>query len=396
MPTDSQVELEDTNVEISQHALDRFQERYEIWRGKLLDPEEALSKLKAYLILARPEPENLKLRERTERNAGRDIRIIGGEELRYLIYSSWRFVVVGNKLVTAELKYIGSFLRPRFYQGQTVAKFFLRITEKPEGTLLEKSVFGDFWPHKTLSLVGKPEVNAVIRSLRLTGMFIDYKRTGTVPDKQAILKIRLPKSLRSFEVQEIEERVLRMLFPDYDITSTVSGITSDDLEKIIYFVTNEEWISRIIEAQRLLHTEQERIRKEEEQEQGSEYQKQQREEGLERERLKRERIQAEQKAKARAERRHSREAAEATTRRPILEILSISTDPIVVWGELKKDYRKNIKVDQLKLGKTWLIRYTLKTAEINVSCEIRDIRSLEEGKSMVIAQLISCIREEVT
>lgn len=77
-------------------------------------------------------------------------------------------------------------------------------------------------------------------------------------------------------------------------------------------------------------------------------------------------------------------------RQSIAEILAVSPDLASAYGELLMKYR--IHGEECKLGKTWLLRYRLIAVGINVSSEVRDARSLKEGRELVLNQLVSQLR----
>lgn len=78
-------------------------------------------------------------------------------------------------------------------------------------------------------------------------------------------------------------------------------------------------------------------------------------------------------------------------RQSIAEILAVSPDLASAYGELLMKYQ--IHGEECKLGKTWLLRYRLIAVGINVSSVVRDARSLEEGRELVLNQLVSRLRD---
>lgn len=348
--------------EISLHVLTRFKERWEILRGKPLEEEDVLSKLQGLILNAKSELDNLALTVRRERYGGQG---------RYMITGPWRLIFACNTLVTVELRYCGTFSRPQLYPGEIREKFYLRITEQSDATLIERSVFKDLSDAAFLSLAGKSEINAIIRLLRLLGMGVDYKRTGTEMHKQACVIVRFPHLLREFEVKEAQSRKVWLQFQNKEELRPIVGLFPADVESILSFLRDEQWISAI-KAVREAKAREERIRRNNERAQWRREKQRRRKE-------------------ARAKRLEQLEQEKAS-KRTLSEILQMSTNPFVIWDALRKDYRKQIRTEECKLGKTWILRYYFFSDGIIASSEIREAMSLKDCRRMVISDLISQLR----
>lgn len=218
---------------ISLHALERFAERWEILTGEPLLAQEVFPKLQEIIDSAEPEAENPALLKRKQGY---------GEtaDSSYFTIGPWRLVWRDNYLVTIELKRFGSLSKPQLYQGEVSAEFYLRITEEVDNaTLLEKSFFKNFSKSETLLLYGKPEVNAIILFLRFIGAEVEYRRTGSFAQKQAVLKVFWPKELRCFQIKETAfPRKCQLVFGDRD--KTIGGIAPDDYQNILSFVSDSQ------------------------------------------------------------------------------------------------------------------------------------------------------------
>lgn len=349
--------------QISSHALERFKERWKILRGKPLKEENVLAKLQQLIINAKPESESPALLKRDKRYGGKH---------RYMIKGPWRLVWKGNQLVTVELRHQG-FFKPRLYYKEIRAKFYLRVTEKKDVTLIEKDVFRGFSYAEVLLLAGKPEVNAVIRFLRATGIDVAYKRTGTEAQKQAVLRVLLPKNFRQLEIEKTEGKVVWLKSPHLKESFYIFGIKGEDCQQIFDFINNETWIQGIQAKKEYILEEQKR--------RGGEHKKRRQE----------------QKRKRRGKlEKNKKEKGGLEKKKPSLaEILKASHDPMIVWYKLKKAYRNQIQMEECKLGKTWIIRYRFLTEEIDISSVVKDVRFLNTGRVEAVSQLISQLRNSL-
>lgn len=304
-----------------------------------------------------PEPDNPALLRRNEKYSG---------EHRYMICGPWRLVWQDNRLATVELRHLGVTIKPKLYPGEIRTSFLLRVTEYKDFTLVERAAFKNLMGNaQKMVFISKPEVNAIIRFLRLIGMDVEYKRTGTEIQRQAVLDIFLPKELRKFEIAETGERKIEIFIPKHERPYQIAGITGFDCRKILDFVASEAWMQEI-----KLATEERNLAQERKAE------KRRRRE--EQERLHRKKIE---------ERRQSK--------RSIAEILAFSEDSNVVWKELLKVYGKQIDRKQCKLGKIWIARYRFLAEGINLYAEASDVRSQEEARELVVNQLISKLRKSI-
>ncbi|MFH1423811.1 MAG: hypothetical protein ABIG29_02550 [Candidatus Nealsonbacteria bacterium] len=225
------------SFQISPHAIERFKERWKILKGILLEESNVLPELQGLIMRSEPEPDNPALLKRREKHGG---------EHRYMISGPWRLVWQDNRLITVELRNLGVTLRPKLYSNQVRVSFFLRATEYENFTLIERSIFKGFSSGLEKAVFwSKPEVNAIIRFLRLIGAEVGYKRTGTEHLKQAIISILLPKELRKFEIAELEERKIRFSISDQERPYRIVGITGDACREIFSFIIDQAWLSRI-------------------------------------------------------------------------------------------------------------------------------------------------------
>lgn len=349
---------EEEYFQIEPHAMERFHERWQILHGKPLEESDVLPRLHRLIEAAKPEPENDDLAKRNQKYGGRN---------RYLTNGPWRFVWQGNRLVTIELR-SGRFSSPRLYKGEVLARMCLRITEDFDQTVIEKSDTADFSRAVSFNLSKMPEINAIIRFLRLSGSEVRYKRTGTEAHKQAVLEVFLPKDIRQFKQEKSDGRMVWLVFQGYERPYIISGIAPDDYEEILGFVTNQEWFEDV-----------KRVRKEREKE------------------IIRKR--AEKRTAKRRERRQRRKEEKAEEpppppKRPISEILAASDDAVIVWQELLKNYRERIYRQECKLGKTWVLHYRFLNPHIAIFSVIRDASLLDEERRLAIEQLVSQLREK--
>lgn len=230
------MEVEDA-LRIHPHAIERLKERWEILMGRKMEESDVFPKLQELILRSEPEPDSLAVQKRKEK--------YGGGEHRYMISGPWRLVWQGDCLRTVELLKKGYFWKPKLYQGEVRAEFFLRIREGNDFTLLEKAVFNNFTGgFRVLICPGRPEVNAIIRFMRLIGIDVEYRRTG-VTIKQASATVLLPKCLRKFELEQTEGRSISLSFPNMKNAFHIFGITKEVCDEILKFVADQEWLNSI-------------------------------------------------------------------------------------------------------------------------------------------------------
>lgn len=369
--------MDDNEVfKVSSRALERFKERWEILEGKPLEEGDVLPKLQELMIKSKPEVENFALLKRKGRYGG---------EHRYMVSGPWRLVWKGNCLTTVELQHLGFFSKPKLYLGEVRSRFLLKVIEQKDSTLIEKFVFKNPGGPVVLNLPGKPEVNAVIRLMRLCGADVEYKRIGQESQKQAIITVLLPEELRKFWISQLKEREVELYFSNQKNSYSVFGITYEDCREIINFFADQEWLDRIksVKAQ----IESERQKRDEKKRQCRESQEEQR------------RLNLERKAKA-AERRKIEKEKDGERQRNkrqgfirlLSETLNLSADCDFVLRELMIRFPNQIQIDEHKIGKSWFLNYWFASGNISASIVIRDAPTREFGRKEGAEQMINKLR----
>ena len=174
-----------------------------------------------------------------------------------MISGPWRLVWLNNCLITVELQGQGILSKPKLYPGEIKVSFFLRATEYENFTLIERSIFKGFASGVERAVFwSKPEVNAIIRFLRLIGAEVGYYRTGAEHLKQAVINIILPKELRKFEIAELEKRKIGLSVSNQGSPYQIVGIIGDACREILNFVTDQNWLGRIEPTKEAVRSEQ--------------------------------------------------------------------------------------------------------------------------------------------
>lgn len=212
------------SLKLRDHVIIRLKERWKILTGAELEEKDILPTLQELIEKSVPEPDSLAVIQRKERHTEGD---------RYMISGPWRLVWEDDELATVELRNLGTFTKPKIYLGEAKAAFCLKITEADYWTLLGKG------ESEFLISLSKPEINAIIRFLRLAGIDIEYKRFGTETKKQVAIFMLLPKELRKFEIQESQPRNIIMSFPSMKRTFHIFGITEEACREILEFLNSQ-------------------------------------------------------------------------------------------------------------------------------------------------------------
>lgn len=219
--------MEIDSVLITQHAMERFRQRYEALKGVQLSDTELVDKLSGLIMRARPEPENPVLELRRAAHGG-----VG----EYLLAPPWRFVFSDKGLETCEIMpqemlVVKNPIIPSFGEK---TRFSVKIKTDRRRLLTEITRSCD---KKTLHLQNLIEVNAIIRSLRILGFEVNRMAEPTR------LEIVVPQDTAVYRIEPLAkfENILISLghtdlFPLGLQRAYCSGITKTDLERIVTFL----------------------------------------------------------------------------------------------------------------------------------------------------------------
>lgn len=227
---------------ITPHALERFQDRWREIRGSILPFDEAMRKLQGLLMRARPEKDTKKTAERRERHDGAE---------KFLIAPPWRFVFSGKRLMTCEIvpDDVHAVANPRVRASLSRQNVVMEITENITlGCTTLTKIPSERKNRLTtkLSLPGMPEINAIIKVLRVLGITVIYERFGAVAFKKARLEVIIPERIKECSIETVPGRKIVFivfgrseLLPLGKTVVRCFGITKQDVEAILQFLRNE-------------------------------------------------------------------------------------------------------------------------------------------------------------